>query len=316
MPRTAIIGASGIGKHHAKWWAMEGAEVCAFAGSSSKSAARTQTVLKDLFGFQGRGWNDAGAMLAAEHPDFVDVCSPNHLHYDHVRACIDAGCHVLCEKPFVYAPSHTPSQILEQARDLITRASSRGLWIGMCAQYALAGQFALEAYRRVDPATPVRSLRAELASPARGRPPAPLPIWIDLGPHLLAAIQMMEPEATIEWTTLRRDFRGDHAEVRFQLQRPDGSGVECTLIAGRTRGDPGHIRRISVNDYPCDFLGTNDTNGVYRTRIVTPDHVRIEPDMMHLLIREFMAGNIITGPAFILRNLEWLLSAAPPFPDQ
>jgi predicted dehydrogenase len=31
--------------------------------------------------------------------DGVLVCSPHHLHHEHARASLDAGCHVLCEKP-------------------------------------------------------------------------------------------------------------------------------------------------------------------------------------------------------------------------
>ena len=33
--KVAVIGAKGIGRHHAKWWHTEGVEVCAFAGTSS-----------------------------------------------------------------------------------------------------------------------------------------------------------------------------------------------------------------------------------------------------------------------------------------
>jgi len=29
----------------------------------------------------------------------VHVCSPNSLHAEHVEAAIDAGAHVICEKP-------------------------------------------------------------------------------------------------------------------------------------------------------------------------------------------------------------------------
>ncbi len=309
MPKTAVIGASGIGKHHAKWWALEGADLCAFAGTSPDSVARTRESLEQLFGFRGRGWTDVSAMLRGERPDFLDVCSPNPRHFEHVRAGLEAGCHVLCEKPFVYSPELPPDRILDQVRELIRLARERDRRIGLCAQYAFAGRFALEAFRRQAPESPLRTISMELASPGRGRPADPLPIWIDLGPHLLAAIQTMFPGAELRRERLECEFRPDHAEVRFLLETPAGEPVQCRLVAGRTRGEPGHIRRIAINDYPCNFLGANDEHGVYCTRIATPDGERLEPDMMRLLIRKFLNGESVTGPAFILRNMEWLLLA-------
>src|SRR5689334_6779065 len=44
-------------------------------------------------------FTDVSAMLSACTPDVVSVASPNNLHYLHVMECLDAGCHVLCEKP-------------------------------------------------------------------------------------------------------------------------------------------------------------------------------------------------------------------------
>lgn len=39
------------------------------------------------------------SMLAKEDLDVVSVCSPNAYHARHAIAALDAGCHVLCEKP-------------------------------------------------------------------------------------------------------------------------------------------------------------------------------------------------------------------------
>lgn len=39
----------------------------------------------------------------------IDIClvaSPHGLHYEHTRAALEAGAHVLCEKPFVVEPAH------------------------------------------------------------------------------------------------------------------------------------------------------------------------------------------------------------------
>src|SRR5437899_611121 len=43
-------------------------------------------------------------LLAREKPDFVDICTPPATHGPLVAAALQAGCHVLCEKPLVISP--------------------------------------------------------------------------------------------------------------------------------------------------------------------------------------------------------------------
>ena len=38
-------------------------------------------------------------MLRREHLDIVSVCTPDHLHVDHLLPALEAGCHVMQEKP-------------------------------------------------------------------------------------------------------------------------------------------------------------------------------------------------------------------------
>ncbi|MFV7475801.1 Gfo/Idh/MocA family protein [Enterobacter pseudoroggenkampii] len=51
-------------------------------------------------------WQDTREMLEAVKPDAVSVCSPNRFHFEHVMAALEAGCHVMCEKP----PAMTPQE--------------------------------------------------------------------------------------------------------------------------------------------------------------------------------------------------------------
>jgi predicted dehydrogenase len=46
-----------------------------------------------------RGYDDARAMLAAERPELVQICTPPALHAELSVACLEAGAWVLCEKP-------------------------------------------------------------------------------------------------------------------------------------------------------------------------------------------------------------------------
>jgi len=42
---------------------------------------------------------DPMEVIAAEDVDIVHVCTPNHLHFEQLRAAIEAGKHIYCDKP-------------------------------------------------------------------------------------------------------------------------------------------------------------------------------------------------------------------------
>lgn len=61
------------------------------------------------------------AILADPDIDIVYVASPNSVHYSQTKAALEAGKHVICEKPFV--------PTLAQARELADLAKMRGLFL-------------------------------------------------------------------------------------------------------------------------------------------------------------------------------------------
>ncbi len=71
--------------------------------------------IKERFGFEksSTDWHD----VIAERPDIVIVGSPVALHYEHAKAALEAGAHVLCEKPFTIDP--------REAWDLVDTARAR-----------------------------------------------------------------------------------------------------------------------------------------------------------------------------------------------
>lgn len=60
--------------------------------------------IKDRFGFHkaSTDWRD----VLAEKPDIVVVGSPPGYHWEQAKAALEAGAHVLCEKPFTLDPIH------------------------------------------------------------------------------------------------------------------------------------------------------------------------------------------------------------------
>ncbi|MDQ4490825.1 Gfo/Idh/MocA family oxidoreductase [Sinomonas sp. ASV486] len=91
-PRIAILGTGMIGAVHRRAALLAGAElVGAMASTPDRSAeAAAQWGTEPL---------SRPEDLQRLRPDVVHVCSPNGLHAEHVEAALEAGAHVICEKP-------------------------------------------------------------------------------------------------------------------------------------------------------------------------------------------------------------------------
>ncbi|WDR01577.1 Gfo/Idh/MocA family oxidoreductase [Devosia algicola] len=64
---------------------------------------------------------DFNKMLAETKPDLVDIITPPSTHFEYVARALDAGAHVICQKPFC--------ENLEQARAVTAKAAQLGLTI-------------------------------------------------------------------------------------------------------------------------------------------------------------------------------------------
>lgn len=93
-------------------------------GVCRKGAADLARV-KDHFGFAFAD-EDYRAVLARK-PDIVVVSSPHAFHYEHARAALEAGAHVLCEKPMTLDPA--------EAWDLVACAQKAGRQILIANSY-------------------------------------------------------------------------------------------------------------------------------------------------------------------------------------
>ncbi len=58
------------------------------------------------------------------------MASPPELHFAQVLQCLDAGAHVLCEKPLVGDESKTADELVAQARQLVEHAAKRERLLG------------------------------------------------------------------------------------------------------------------------------------------------------------------------------------------
>ena len=109
--RVAIIGSGMIGDVHRRAAILAGGDVVGVMASTPErseiAAARWRT--KAVSGL---------TKLADFAPDVVHVCSPNALHLEHVKAALECGAHVICEKPLAIDA--------RSARDICDAAAARG----------------------------------------------------------------------------------------------------------------------------------------------------------------------------------------------
>ncbi|MBT4498230.1 MAG: Gfo/Idh/MocA family oxidoreductase [Gemmatimonadetes bacterium] len=310
--RVAVAGASGIGKHHAKWYHGADCEVIGFLGSGPDSCEQTAQTLRGLFPFAGKGYWNWEQLLEEARPDIVDICTPNELHDELAFRGLEAGCHVLCEKPLLWQWDTPSTELLARASDVVAVAREKSLHFGVCTQYAMALPHYAQLYEsargvlgRID------SFYTEMETLARGRQRSAAEIWIDMGPHPLSLLQAWIPDGVIDGGSLRVEFEGRGATTRFDFIAPQGS-CSCE-IAVRDRDEGSPVRRFGVNGLIVDCGGRADAEGVYRSVLSLGDEEVLGEDFMSLLIGCFVEAVRTPGAALPvsgevgLRNLELLI---------
>ena len=111
MKKTAIIGAGAIAYCHAKALTKMGVEICGVVDvnqeSAKKLAAKYNTVVVD------------DLAKIAKTLDMAHICTPPAYRIDYARTVMEAGCHVVMEKPMAIT--------LEDARTLVDLASKNNV---------------------------------------------------------------------------------------------------------------------------------------------------------------------------------------------
>ncbi len=109
--KVGMLGLGGIAHTHVPGWeASEYTEIVA----GSDINAEVFPTWKERYGME-KFYNDPFDLIRDPEIDIIDICSPNMYHAAQTIAALDAGKHVICEKPL--AP--TPGEIREMiaARD-------------------------------------------------------------------------------------------------------------------------------------------------------------------------------------------------------
>jgi predicted dehydrogenase len=105
---AAVAGTGFIGAVHVEALRRLGVRVAGVVGSSPERASESS--IDPL----PRVYESLGEGLADPAVDVVHVATPNWLHYPHVKACLAAGKHVVCEKPLAMTAAQS-AELLELA---------------------------------------------------------------------------------------------------------------------------------------------------------------------------------------------------------
>ncbi len=209
--RVAVIGTGSMGKNHVRVYSdLPEADLVAVVDIDIQAAQK----LASIYG--GRAYTDYCQMLETEQPEAVSIAVPTALH---ARVCItamEAGAHVLVEKPI--------AATVEEGELLIERAA------------ALARKLMVGHIVRFNPA--IRTLKQKLQAGDLGRifqiacrRVGPFParirdvgVVVDLAPHDLDVMRYLTGKNPLRvFAETERRIHTDHEDLLLGLLRfPDG----------------------------------------------------------------------------------------------
>ncbi|MBA2524654.1 MAG: Gfo/Idh/MocA family oxidoreductase [Pyrinomonadaceae bacterium] len=114
--RVGIVGAGLMGRWHADAARRSGGRVAAIMDPDLERAGRLSSRYPNA-----RGFSDVETMIQQVDLDVLHICSPASTHHEIAGVAIDAGLHLLIEKPI------TPTA--EDAVRLLGRAAERGVLV-------------------------------------------------------------------------------------------------------------------------------------------------------------------------------------------
>jgi len=286
-PRVGIVGAArrrqGLGPFVARDLAAAGAEIAGFVVTSAASRDALTRAWSEQLGIQASGHLDFASLLEAERLDAVAILAPAETHARYLEAALEAGLHVLCEKPFVWGRP----ELAATARRLALGFQSRGLLLRENCQWP----YTLPAFEALHPgalAQPPRRLAVRLQPDSSG-----LQMIGDAVPHALSLIQALLPGASGRIERLRFEggrpasqrlaigFRyraGDRElEVAIELLRSDRRPRRACLEIDGRRAE----RLVAADGYQLSFAEGDRTVPL--------------PDPLTLLVADFARALPLPG---------------------
>jgi len=284
---AAVIGASGIGKHHAKWLNNLGCDVAAFVGTTPDSVQATGEMLRNDLGIDAVGYIDVGDMLKEVEPAIVNICGPPEFHYVHFMAAAPSNCHIMCEKPLTWDQDKGLDQLLLEAREMAeygsideVHAINTQYTAAPAAYYALCEQIGLDA-------GPPEKFFMQIDS--RNTNKIYARVWVDLASHPLSVLTVFCGNGRIVPGSEDVVISEKEVVARFLYQPADGPVCQAEILV-RAWCTEKLVRRFGINDLIADCEGRNDENGVFRTYLTLDGHEAESDDFMYVSLSRFVAA--------------------------
>jgi predicted dehydrogenase len=241
--RAAVFGLGSMGANHARVLnALHGVELVGVMDTASDAVNRATS------GRTARGYTDVAAMLAAERPDLVVVAVPTSLHHEVTLQALEAGAHVLVEKPIAANRAEGEEMIAAaQARNLL-------LTVGHIERYNPAVR---ELKRRLGEGELGRIFQVRATRlgpfPARIRD---VGVVVDLAPHDLDVMRyLLESEPIRLYAETEQRIHTDHEDLLTGIVKFASGAVGLLEINWLT---PTKVRTVSVTGehgmYLADYL--------------------------------------------------------------
>ena len=227
----AVVGYSFMGKAHSNAWRNVGAFYPSVpAVSQQVLIGRDDAAVKEAAGRYGwaESTTDWRSVLERDDVDVVDVCTPGHLHAEIALAALEAGKHVLVEKPL--------ANTVEDAAELVRAAeaaAARGTrsMVGFNYRRVPALALAREIVSRGDVGE-VREVRAAYLQDWLSDDTAPMTWRLrkatagsgalgDLGSHVVDQVQFLLGDPVVQASGHLRTFVD---------RRPGETGIEQVTV--------------------------------------------------------------------------------------
>lgn len=267
MLNVGVIGIGMMGQNHARVYS----EIANLVGISDLDEKKLNEISKR---FNVKGYKHYDDLLERKDLEAVSVSSPTSTHYDIVNEAIDAGKHVLVEKPM--------GGDLEKARELLAKARRKGvvLAVGYIERHNPVVGFTkgLIEKRQFGDVISVSSRRVS-SFPSRIKD---VGVILDLGIHDIDVIRYLlgskvKSVFALTGKTGEKEFE-DHANILLEFENGVFAFTEVNWLT------PMKVRKVSLtcslNFVEMDYINQN-------IQISSSTIKRIDPGNLYRIPQEY-----------------------------
>jgi len=280
--RVAVVGAGVMGRYHANNYAvLRGVDLVAVADPEPQRRAEA------LSSFDCRAYRSIDELLAAESIDAASVAVPTSLHFAVTKRLLEAGVHVLVEKPVATEVS--------QAKELAALSKRLGLvlQVGHITRFYRAVQLLGERVRR-----PYLIEARRMVPYARIKD---VGVVLDLMIHDLDIVLRLIDNDPVELSVVGRALNGSPLEDVAAAQITFQGGCIARFLASRVAPDaerslvvsePHQTMRLDFAKEPYTEIAiyrrpdaTSETGHVQLDRHVVHEENPLRSELEHFLAR-------------------------------